>query len=140
MEQYTYWFLLALLLAALEMATGTFYLLVLGIAMAVGGLASLLNASFALQLVLSAVAAVAGTIVLRQMKARTATPSSASSLDVGQPVKVLSWRDDGTARALYRGTEWDAEPENHSVPRDTTLYIRSMHGSRMILTHHKPKQ
>lgn len=139
MEQYTWWFLLALVLIALEMATGTFYLLMLAIAMAVGGLASLLHASLSLQLVLSAIAAVAGTIMLRQMRARSANRLSASNLDVGQTVKVLSWRDDGTARVLYRGAEWDAEPESHSVPREATLYIKSTHGSRMILTHHKPK-
>ena len=54
MEIYVYWFLLALVLIGLEMVTGTFYLLVLSIAMAVGGLAALLGAGMVWQLVLGA--------------------------------------------------------------------------------------
>ena len=41
MAIYVYWFLLALVLLGLELATGTFYLLMLSIAMAVGGVAAL---------------------------------------------------------------------------------------------------
>ena len=44
MAVYIYWFLLALVLLGLEMATGTFYLLVLSLAMAIGGFAALLDA------------------------------------------------------------------------------------------------
>ena len=43
MAVYVYWFLLALVLLGLEMVTGTFYLLVVSIAMAIGGLAALLG-------------------------------------------------------------------------------------------------
>ncbi|MDP1940176.1 MAG: NfeD family protein, partial [Gallionella sp.] len=68
MAVYIYWFLLALVLLGLEMATGTFYLLVLSIAMAVGGLAALLDAGVAWQLTLCALATVVGTMVLRLWK------------------------------------------------------------------------
>jgi membrane protein implicated in regulation of membrane protease activity len=140
MEIYIYWFLLALALIALEMATGTFYLLMLAIAMAVGGLAALLGAGVTWQLALSALMVIAGTIVLRRWKGTQVKEVSSASLDIGQPVKVIKWNDNGSARVFYRGAEWDAEPESADVPHDETLYIAAVRGSSLILTHRKSKQ
>ncbi len=137
MATYIYWFLLALVLIGLEMATGTFYLLVLSIAMAVGGLAALLTVSLAWQLALSAVTVIAGTIVLRRWKNTQKNDVAAASLDAGQPVQVLKWHESGMARVFYRGAEWDAELESADVPRDGTLYIKEMRGSNLVLTHRK---
>ncbi len=137
MEFYIYWFLLALVLAGLEMVTGTFYLLMVAIAMAVGGLAGWLGMSLPWQLLLSAVAVVAGTIILRRWKSGHATEAPNASLDIGQPVRVIKWHDNGNARVFYRGAEWDAEPESADTPRDTTLYIAAVRGSGLVLTHRK---
>ena len=137
MEIYSYWFLLALILVGLEMASGTFYLLVLAIAMAVGGLATLLGASVVWQLLLSALTGIAGTIILRRWKSTQVKEVNNASLDIGQPVKVIKWNDNGTARVFYRGAEWDAETESADTPRDATLYIMAVHGSGLVLTQHK---
>ncbi len=138
MADYVYWFLAALALFGLEMASGTFYLLVLGIALAIGGGAALIGLGTPLQLVLAALAGITGTVLLRRRKSAAPVESAEQSLDIGQPVKVLTWRDDGSARVHYRGAEWDAEPESPDTPRDATLYIKALHGSTLILTHHKP--
>ena len=138
MAIYTYWFLLALVLLALEMATGTFYLLMLSVAMTVGGLAAWLSANVAWQLTLCALAVVAGTLILRRWKSAQHDKPTDTSLDVGQQVQVLSWHENGTARVLYRGAEWDAEPESAGMPRDGSFYIKAMRGSSLILTHRKP--
>ncbi len=140
MEIYVYWFLLALILLGLEMVTGTFYLLVVAIAMAVGGLAALLGVSIVWQLTLCAVTGVAGTIILRRWKSTQANEASNTSLDVGLPVKVIKWNDNGTARVFYRGAEWDATPESADTPRNETLYIKAVQGSGLILTHRKSPQ
>ncbi len=140
MALYIYWFLLALILLGLEMLTGTFYLLVVAIAMAVGGLVALLGISLAWQLTLGAVTGIAGTIMLRRWKATQVSAAPNVSLDAGQPVKVLKWNDNGTARVFYRGAEWDAEPESADTPRDATLYIAAMRGSGLVLTHRKSQQ
>jgi membrane protein implicated in regulation of membrane protease activity len=137
MEIYSYWFLLALILVGLEMVTGTFYLLMVGIAMAVGGLAALLGMSIAWQLVLGAATVVAGTITLRRWKSTHAPESPNASLDIGQPVRVIKWHDNGTARVFYRGAEWDAEPESADTPHDETLYVAAVRGSGLVLTHRK---
>ncbi|HEU0186446.1 MAG TPA: NfeD family protein [Gallionellaceae bacterium] len=137
MATYVYWFVLALVLVGVEMATGTFYLLVLAIAMAVGGLAALLNASMAWQLTLSALAVSAGAIIVRRWKTTLTSDAASADLDAGQPVQVLKWNENGTARVFYRGAEWDADPEQADMPRDGTLCIKAIRGSRLILTHRK---
>ena len=141
MEIYVYWVLLALVLLALEMMTGTFYLLVVAAAMAVGGLVALLGMSIEWQLALGAVTGIAGTAVLRRWKKRV-QPRDASnaSLDIGQTVRVIKWNDNGTARVFYRGAEWDAETESADTPRDETLYIAAVRGSSLVLTHRRQQQ
>jgi membrane protein implicated in regulation of membrane protease activity len=137
MEIYIYWFLLALVLLGLEMVSGTFYLLVVAIAMAVGGLAALLGLGLAWQLLLCATMVVAGTIILRRWKGTQSKETGSSNLDIGQPVRVIKWHDNGTARVFYRGAEWDAEPESADMPHDETLYIKAVQGSGLVLTHRK---
>lgn len=137
MEIYIYWFLLALVLVGLEMVTGTFYLLVVAIAMAVGGVAALLGMGIVWQLVLSAVTGIAGTIMLRRWKSTQSSDTSNASLDIGLPVKVIKWNEDGTARVFYRGAEWDAELESADTQREGTLYIAEVRGSALVLTHRK---
>ncbi len=136
MAIYSYWFLLALVLLALEMATGTFYLLMLSVAMVVGGTAALFAANLAWQLMSCSLTVVAGMLLLRRWKSTQI--NSNTSLDTGQPVQMLTWHENGTARVLYRGAEWDAEPESADMPHEGNFYIKQMRGSSLILTHHKP--
>jgi membrane protein implicated in regulation of membrane protease activity len=138
MAIYVYWFLLALVLLGLEVATGTFYLLVLSLAMAVGGIAALLGLGMPAQLVVGALAAVAGIIVLRRWKGTRVSDAASQNLDTGLPVKVLAWHDDGTARVYFRGAEWDAELDTADSGREGTFYIKAMRGSVIILSNHKP--
>lgn len=138
MAIYSYWFLMALVLLALEMATGTFYLLMLSFAVAAGGMTALLGASLSWQLLLCALSVIAGTLFLRRWKNRQINEVSAANLDIGQVVHVLTWLEDGKARVLYRGAEWDAEPGSADMPHDGTFYIKEMRGSNLILTHNKP--
>lgn len=140
MEIYIYWFLLALVLVGLEMATGTFYLLMIAIAMAAGGMVALLGATLRWQLMLSAMMVIVGTIVLRRWKSTQVKDVVSASLDIGQPVRVIKWNDNGSARVFYRGAEWDAEPESTDTPREETLYIAAMRGSGLVLTHRKSQQ
>lgn len=140
MEIYIYWFLLALILLGLEMATGTFYLLMVAIAMAVGGLAALLGVTLRWQLILSALMVIAGTIILRRWKGKQVMEVASASLDIGQPVRVIKWNDNLSARVFYRGAEWDAEAESAETPHEETLYIAAVRGSGLVLTHRKSLQ
>ena len=139
MELYVYWFLLALVLLAMEMATGTFYMLVIAIALGIGGVVALSGLSLPLQLTLGALTGVVGTVILRRTKFSHPDTVSSRGLDVGQSVQIVAWRDDGMLRVFYRGTEWDAELESADMPRDQPLFIKVMRGSTLVLTHRKPQ-
>lgn len=137
MAMYIYWFLLALILLGLEMATGTFYLLMLAVAMAVGGLFAFFGFAFSIQLLTAALVGVAGIFVLFHLKGTHPENPTSQGLDIGQPVKILTLRTDGTARVFYRGAEWDAELNRASADPDAVFYIKEIRGSVLILTHHK---
>lgn len=138
MAVYMYWFVWALVLLGVEMATGTFYLLVVAIALAVGGVAALLGLGLSAQFLLAGVASIVGTVLLRRLKGGHDSTADSQNLDTGHPVKVLSWRDDGTARVAYRGAEWDAELDSVDAVREGAFYIKAIRGSILVLTPHKP--
>jgi len=138
MTNYVYWFLLALILLGVEMATGTFYLLVVSAAMAIGGGAALLGLDSSAQLALAALAGVLGIVMLRRWRGGRVGDAASQSFDTGQPVRVLTWREDGTVRVFYRGAEWDAEPESADPVREGKFYIKEIRGSILVLTQHKP--
>ena len=142
MALYVYWFVLALVLVGVEMATGTFYLLVVAIALAIGGAAAFLGFGLAVQFTLAALSGIAGIVLIRRWKSGNATEKTSQSLDAGQPVKVLTWHDDGTARVFYRGAEWGAELDekdagNKDTSHEGTFYIKDIHGSVLVLTKNK---
>ena len=139
MAAYIIWFLLALILLAAEMATGTFYLLVLAIALATSGIAALFDLPLPMQITLGAVVGMAGTIILRRSKITRPESAQNQNLDIGQPVRILHWREDGTLRVIYRGAEWDAEVIAADTRRDQPLFIESMRGSTLILSQKKPQ-
>jgi membrane protein implicated in regulation of membrane protease activity len=136
---HVYWFLLALVLLGLEMASGTFYLLVVSIALAAGGAVAYTGANLVWQLMLCAITVIAGSIILRYWKGARVNELASASLDIGQPVKVVKWHENGKARVLYRGAEWDAELKSSDLPRIDTLYIAAVHGSTLVLTDHQTK-
>ena len=138
MATYVYWFLAGLVLLGLEMVTGTFYLLMLSIALAIGGCAALLGLAPPLQFILAGIAGIVGTVILRKNKSIRPAEQTDQSLDIGQTVKVVTWRDDGTGRVFFRGAEWDAEAESPDMPREGPLHIKALRGSTLILTQHKP--
>jgi len=138
MEAYVYWFILAVILLGVEMATLTFYFLLLSVAVALGGIAALAGLGLAIQFLLAGAVAVGGTLWLRHAK-KARRQEQDIGLDIGQAVRVVTWNADGTARVAYRGAEWDAELESPDMARDATLYIKLMQGSKLILTQHKPK-
>lgn len=137
METYVYWFLVSLILVGLEMMSGTFYLLIIGIAMAIGGTAALYGLSFPTQLTLAAVMGCVGIVVLWVWRSKHVSEASSYNFDIGQPVKILTMRDNGTARVFYRGAEWDAELGTIHNDGDGGYYIEEIKGSRLILTNRK---
>jgi membrane protein implicated in regulation of membrane protease activity len=139
MSGWMWWMVLAFGLLILELVTGTFYLLVIAVALAAAGLAQLAGASLTLQLVVAAAIGLGGSLWLRRSRfGRLEAESDAlQNLDVGQIVRIDSWSSGNTARASYRGAQWDVllatgEP---AVPGE--FVIRAVQGSRLVVAARK---
>lgn len=142
MSPYLVWFALAVLLAGLEMLSGTFYLLLYGLACAIGGVIALLGLGDELQYAIAGLVAIAGTLWLRRRDFLKPAATS-GSLDIGQKVEVESWRGEAAARVRYRGTRWDAElaPQLIGSPqaeRPQVLYIVGQRGNTLIVAEAPP--
>ena len=109
----TWWWIVAGALAAAELATGTFYLLMVAIGCAAGALAAHTQLGFFPQAVVAA--AVGGGLVLAWHRKRLRDPRRGVApaanpdinLDIGEQVHVDGWNADGTARVPYRGSAWN---------------------------------
>jgi len=138
MNEYWIWWIASAVLIGAELLTGTFYLLAIGIAAALGGLAAWLGASPAVQFAVAGVLGVLLTIAAHRWRLAHATPPPPPALDIGQAVRVESWNPNGSARVAYRGSTWDAELATPDVPRSETLYIVATRGSVLVLSDRRP--
>jgi len=137
MTDYWTWWILAAVLVGAELVTGSFYLLAVGIAFGVGGIAAFLGVELPLQLVVAGIVAVAATMVAHKWRG-TRVPPPTPSLDLGQTVRVIDWKDDGTARVNYRGTQWNAELSEPGNSRAETMYIVGTRGSTLVIADRRP--
>jgi membrane protein implicated in regulation of membrane protease activity len=138
MADYWIWWIAAAVLVGSELVTGTFYLLAVGIAFAFGGLAAWFGASVPMQLTIAGVLAVIGITIAHHWRKKRGTPAPMLPLDRGQSVRVDRWNADGTARVVYRGTQWDAELAGPDTARSETMYIVSTRGSTLVLSDRRP--
>jgi membrane protein implicated in regulation of membrane protease activity len=135
------WLIAGLVLVIAEMLTGTFYLLVLGIAAFFGALVAYLHFDVGIQAAVAAVVAVAGSLWVRGYRRRTARKAM-PPLDLGQAVSFDAWTDEGArrARVRYRDTLWDARVEGEpgtAAPGDT-FYIAAVEGSILTVSPRRP--
>jgi membrane protein implicated in regulation of membrane protease activity len=129
------WLVFGVLFMFSEIATGTLYLLAIGLAFIYPALAAYTDASTGMQLtVLGSGALVHALIVMIWRKNRPSAPKSSAPDDVGQRVEVIEWFDEGSARVSYRGTEWEADKAIAEMPDAAYGIIKSVQGSRLIIT------
>jgi len=137
----TAWWLAAGVLVAAELATGTFYLLMLALGAAVGALAA--HAGLGLTAQIAAAALLGGGAVglwhVRRSRQPPALPAQTNpdvNLDVGGTVQVPQWQPDGSARIQYRGSAWDARHVGSGMPLPGLHTIRAVEGNRLMLERH----
>jgi len=134
------WLAAGIVLIIAELATGTFYLFVLGVAALVAAGAAYAGAGFIIEGVVAAAVAIAGVFWIRSRKLANATPAM-RSLDVGQPVTLESWvnRDDRLARVKYRDALWDAVVDGEfRGEAGEVFYIRAVTGSTLRVAKERP--
>jgi len=133
MQAYLLWWILAAVLVGVELTSGTFYLLVYGLAAAAAGLAAWLGAGMVSQLLTAGVIAALGTLTLRHWKRNTDHPeSTVQDMDIGQTVEIETWQGD-RGKVKYRGALWDAEAESAGVDSTRPLVIRAFKGNTLVL-------
>jgi membrane protein implicated in regulation of membrane protease activity len=132
MAAYLIWAIAGFVLIIAELLTGTFYLLVLGVAALVGALVAFLGGEFWLQAIFTAAAALIGIYLVHAWWLKHPKQSEAeNSLDVGQTVTFEGWVNEasGTARVKYRGSTWDAKVTGDAaspLAANATLTIRGL--------------
>jgi membrane protein implicated in regulation of membrane protease activity len=135
----TLWWLLAAVLVALELTTGTFYLLMLAVGAACGALAAHAGLGSAAQMATAAFAGLIATLGLRTYLKGRAPPHIDSqadrnvNLDVGERVMISKWNDDNTARAMYRGAEWLVRFAGEGTAEPGEHRIVALEGTRLIV-------
>ncbi|SSW71149.1 NfeD family protein [Achromobacter agilis] len=133
------WLGLAALALIGELATGTFYLLLVALGLAAGGVAAWFGAGLEWELVACGVVLLLGLLILRKtcvLKKREVDSASNAdvNLDIGQTVSVEAWSENGTARVWYRGAHWQAELAQGQAPQAGEQTITEMRGSILVLT------
>jgi membrane protein implicated in regulation of membrane protease activity len=138
MADSTLWWLLAGSAVALELFTGTFYLLMLAIGLVAAALAAHAGAGVAMQLVTAALVGSASVIGWYLIKRRSpADPSVRSmrsvNLDVGEVLQIDEWRSDGTASVQYRGAQWTVIQRPGNAPTPGAYRVAELVGNRLMV-------
>ena len=127
------WLLAGVVLIIAELLSGTFYLLVLGVAALVAAAIAYGGGGFLVQVGVAGVIAIAGILFIRGRKHALAAPPM-PSLDVGHLVTLDSWvnRGDRLARVRYRDALWDAIVEGEfRGEAGEVFYIRAVEGNTL---------
>jgi membrane protein implicated in regulation of membrane protease activity len=138
MSESTIWWLLAGAAVAVELVTGTFYLLMIAMGLAAAAISAHLGASTAMQLVTAAVvgtASVGFTHLVRARRPQTlpAGTNPDVNMDVGETVQVDDWQADGTALVRYRGAQWAVVQAAGGTPSAGAHRIREVIGSKLVV-------
>ncbi|MCF7695809.1 MULTISPECIES: NfeD family protein [Mycetohabitans] len=134
------WWIATGALLVVELTSGTFYLLMIALGCAAGGIAHGIGMPVAAQLALAALVALAAVTVLRRSRyghrqrrdVRDVTRDADVLLDIGQTVCVERW-DNGRARINYRGAQWDVELQPGESEHAHWYLIRQVRDNRLIV-------
>lgn len=135
------WLIAGFVLVIVELVTGSFYLLVLGVGAFAGALVAYFKLGFWMQAMAAAMVTIAGVMWVRT-RPRDLEDAPMASLDVGQLASFESWSNQaaGSARVRYRDTQWDAKIEGDagSPVHGDPFYILSVEGSTLRITRNRP--
>ncbi|WP_332740549.1 NfeD family protein [Hydrogenophaga sp.] len=138
MSDSTLWWLLAGSTVALELFTGTFYLLMLAVGMVAGAFAAHAGLDMAGQLIAAAFTGTAAVVAWYVVKRRRTTDPSVRAmrsvnLDVGEILQIDEWNADGTASVKYRGALWTVIQRPGNPPVPGAYRVAELVGSRLLV-------
>jgi membrane protein implicated in regulation of membrane protease activity len=140
MDHAVVWAVVGLVLVIVELLTGTFYLLVLGIAAFGAALAAWLGLQFSAQSIIAAIIGAVGCYGVHLYRAKNRAEQMAP-IDAGMPASFESWLDAGArlARVRYRGASWEARVEGgDALEPGATVYVLAADGNTLRVTKTRP--
>jgi membrane protein implicated in regulation of membrane protease activity len=138
MSDSTLWWLLVGAAVALELFTGTFYLLMLAVGMVAAALAAHAGVGLSVQLIVAAVIGSAAVFVWHLIKRRRPSDPSVRAmrsvnLDVGEVIQIEEWLPDGTASVKYRGAQWTVIQRAGTTPVPGAYRVAELVGNRLLV-------
>ena len=134
----TVWWVAAGAAIAVELATGTFYLLMMALGLAAAAVAAHLGAGSSVQIIVAALVGGGATAVwhwrrFNQPQSAPARENRDVNLDIGERVNVVAWQADGTARIDYRGSTWTARLASGEAPLAGEQRIVAVEGNWLVV-------
>ena len=134
----TVWWVAAGAAIAVELATGTFYLLMMALGLAAAAVAAHLGAGSSVQIIVAALVGGGATAVwhwrrFNQPQSAPARENRDVNLDIGERVNVVAWQADGTARIDYRGSTWTARLAPGEAPVAGEHRIIAVEGNWLVV-------
>jgi len=134
----TIWWLVTGGLIALELISGTFYLLMLSLGAAASALAAHADLPLPWQIAIGGLVGGLSVALWHVKKARAHQPAEASRnqdvhLDLGEVVQVLFWDEQGLAQVKHRGAQWTAQLAPGQETSPGAYRITQMTGNRLIV-------
>jgi membrane protein implicated in regulation of membrane protease activity len=134
----TVWWVVTGVLVAVELATGSFYLLMLALGAAAAAVAAHLGLGINAQLVVAAVVG-AGAVAAWHFKRRSMPAGAVAAenrdvnLDIGETVQVNDWDAQGSGSTQYRGSRWQVRFLGTGAPQSGRFVIRRVEANRLFV-------
>lgn len=138
MADSTWWWLLAGAMVALELFTGTFYLLMIAVGLVAAALAAHAGLPSTWQFLAAALVGSALVVFWYFKKKRQDGDPSVRSLrsvnlDIGEIVQIEHWQSDGTAQVRYRGAQWSVIIREGVLPTPGPHRVVELVGNRLLV-------
>jgi membrane protein implicated in regulation of membrane protease activity len=133
------WWVLAGILVAVELAIGTFYLLMIALGLAAAAVAAHLGMPLPGQIATAAVIGGGATALWHWRRYRNPRSAPASSnrdvnLDIGAHGQVDEWAADRTTGVSYRGAGWPARLAPGATPTAGQHEVVAVEGNWLVLS------
>jgi membrane protein implicated in regulation of membrane protease activity len=134
----TVWWIVTGVVVGVELATSSFYLLMLALGAAAAAIAAHLGLGLSAQLVIAAVIG-AGAVAAWHFKRQRepAGPVAAENrdvnLDIGEAVQVNDWDAQGSGSTQYRGSRWQVRFMGTGLPTSGRFIIRRVEANRLFV-------
>ena len=134
----TLWWIAAGVAIAVELASGTFYLLMIALGLVAGAIAAHLGLAVSAQVMVAALLGGGATAAwhwhrFRQPRSVPSRENRDVNLDIGEQVLVSAWADGGTTRVQYRGSGWTARLAPGASPTAGLHRVVAVEGNWLVL-------